>query len=108
MNRITDSKGNALVPGCRQRVKRLHANGKHVRGGTSYVVDVHLDDQGRAVVDYEELVSLKRGTVLAERTQVLYSNPKNPTRAEKQYKVDKEASAAVSKRVSKRRGGLLR
>ena len=107
-DRIKDGRGAVLVPGRQQRIKRLHTNGQPIRGGTSYVLDVRLDDKGRAVVDYEELVSLKRGTCLAERTQVLYSNPKAPTKAERQYRVDKEAAEAVSKRVSKRRGGLLR
>lgn len=107
MDRTTDKHGAVLVPNRQQRIRRLYPNGKPIRGGTSYLLDLR-EDNGRTVLDYEELVSLKRGTTTPDRVEVLRSSPKNPTLAEKQYRVDKDAAAAVSKAVSKRRAGALR
>jgi hypothetical protein len=121
MDRITDKHGAVLVPNRRQRIRRLHPNGQRIKGGTSYLLAVRWDaehtatmvpaldwDAGRIVLEYEELVSLKRGTTTPDRVEVLRSNAKKPTHAEKQYKVDRDAAAAVSKAVSKRRAGALR
>jgi hypothetical protein len=107
MDRVNDKHGAVLVPNHGQRIRRLHPSGKPVSGGTSYVLDVR-EENGRVVVDYEELVSLKRGTTLPDRVEVLRSNAKNPTHAEKQHRVDKEAAEHVSQCVSKRRKGMLR
>ncbi len=107
MDRTTDKHGAVLVPNREQRIRRLYPNGKPIRGGTSYVLDIH-ELNGRTVVDYVELVSLKHGTTTPDRVEVLRSNAKNPTHAEQQYRVDKVAAQAVSKAVSRRKRGALR
>jgi hypothetical protein len=121
MDRITDKHGAVLVPNRQQRIRRLYPNGQPIKGGTSYLLGLHWAatntasmvpalswDEGRIVLDYEELVSLKLGTTTPDRVEVLRSSFKNPTHAEKQYRVDKNAAADVSKAVSKRRAGALR
>lgn len=101
-----DARGKVVREG--KRIKRLHPGGRPIKAGTSMVLAVREDEHGRTVVDYEELKSLKRGTVLLEQVHVLDSPPSRMTMGERQYKVDKDAAAAVSKKVSKRRKGLLR
>ena len=94
--RILDSKGWPIVVDA--RIRRRQANGFPLKG-RALVTKVYYDGKGRAVIDYEELLTLKRGTWLAAQCEVMQKT--GATRGEARYKLEVEL---LSKAVQKKRG----